>query len=99
MKKSILLFLAAALGAAAAAAQTLTVFADKAYRPALREIAPLFAAQTGVEAKLTCGASAALAERIVRAQTPPDVFFPAETAAMQTVMKKAGSTSPSSATS
>lgn len=88
MKKLILLLLATALWASAAAAQTLQVFADKAYRPALREIVPLFAQQTGFEAKLTCGSSAALAERIVRAKAFPDVFFPAESAAMQQVMEK-----------
>ena len=83
MKKLSILLLATVLWAAAAAAQPLKVFADKAYQPALREIVSQFTAQTGFEVKLTCGRSAALAERIVRAKTPPDVFFPAEAAALR----------------
>ena len=81
MNKLSILLLATVLWAGGAAAQALTVFADKAYRPALREIVPQFTAQTGFEVQLTCGRSAALAARIVRAETPPDVFFPAEAAA------------------
>lgn len=88
MKKLSILLLATVLWAAAAAAQPLKVFADKAYQPALREIVSQFTQQTGFEVKLTCGRSAALAERIVRAKTPPDVFFPAEAAALQQVMEK-----------
>lgn len=88
MKKFFIPLLALALCAGTAAAQTLSVFADKAYQPALREIVPLFTQQTGFEAKLTCGRSAALAERIVRAKTAPDLFFPADAAAMQLVMEK-----------
>ena len=89
MKKLLFIpLLALALWAVTADAQTLSVFADKAYQPALREIAPLFTQQTGFEAKLTCGRSMALAERIVRARKTPDLFFPAEAAAMQQVMEK-----------
>ena len=88
MNKLSILLLATVLWAGGAAAQALTVFADKAYRPALREIVPQFTAQTGFEVQLTCGRSTALAARIVRAETPPDVFFPAETAALQQVMEK-----------
>ncbi|HRT05331.1 MAG TPA: substrate-binding domain-containing protein [Kiritimatiellia bacterium] len=88
MKKLLIALLALALWAGTAAAQTLNVFADKAYQPALREVVPLFTQKTGFEAKLTCGRSAALAERIVRAKKSPDVFFPAETAAMQLVMER-----------
>ena len=88
MNKLLIPLLALALWTGTAAAQTLGVFADKAYQPALREIVPLFNRQTGFEAKLTCGRSLALAERIVRAKKSPDLFFPAETAAMQLVMEK-----------
>ena len=88
MNKLSILLLATVLWAGGAAAQALTVFADKAYRPALREIVSQFTAQTGFEVELTCGRSTALAARIVRAETPPDVFFPATEDDMQLVVQK-----------
>ena len=88
MKNPFILLLATALWAGGGAAQTLSVFADKALQPAVREIAPLFTEQTGFDVKPSYGASAALAERIIRADTPPDVFFPSEEAALQQVVEK-----------
>lgn len=88
MKKLFIPLLALALWAGTAAAQPLKVFADKAYQPALREIVSQFTQQTGFEVKLTCGRSAALAERIVRAKKAPDLFFPAADDAMQLAMEK-----------
>lgn len=91
MRNRFILFVSMALlaaGAANASAQKLAVFADKSFRPALEEIAPIFAERTGFEVQLSLGSSDALAERIIRAEVPPDVFFPASETAMQLVMEK-----------
>ena len=74
--------------APSASAQALVVFADKTFQPALKEIVPLFTQQTGFEVDLSCGRSAALAERIIRADVPPDLFFPDSEAAMKQVVEK-----------
>ena len=86
----ILLASIALLGIAApcASAQALVVFADKTFRPSLQEIVPLFTQQTGFEVDLSWGRSAALAERIIRATVPPDLFFPDSETAMQQVVEK-----------
>ena len=76
------------LSAPGASAQALAVFADKQFQPVLKEIEPLFVQQTGFAVDFSWGRSAALAEKIIRAETPPDVFFPAEAAALQQVMEK-----------
>ena len=70
-----------------ASAQEVKVFADKLFRPALREIAPLYTQQTGFEIRLSFGASTKLAERI-RSGASPDLFFPASEEAMRQVMEK-----------
>ena len=91
MKNMFILLAALALlslSALSASAQKLAVFADKSFRPALKEIVPLFAEKTGFKVQLSLGRSAALAERIVRADVPADVFFPVSEAIMQQVMEK-----------
>lgn len=70
-----------------ASAQEVKVFADKMFRPALREIAPLYTQQTGFEIRLSFGVSTKLAERI-RSGASPDLFFPASEEAMRQVMEK-----------
>ena len=77
-----------ALAAPCASAQALRVFADKAFQPALKEIKPLFVQQTGFAVEISWGHSPALAEKIVRTATPPDVFFPAKESDMQLVVQK-----------
>mgnify|MGYP003620331755 FL=1 len=72
----------------AASAQELRIFADKAFQPALKEIKPLFIQQTGFAVDISWGHSPALAEKIVRTATPPDVFFPATEGDMQLVVQK-----------
>ena len=91
MKYRFILFAAMALlatSACCASAQELAVFADKTFRPALEEIAPLFTEQTGFKVDLSFGRSPALAEKIVRAKVPPDLFFPDSENAMQQVVEK-----------
>ena len=91
MKNRFILFasmILLAVSSCCAAAQELAVFADKAFRPALKEIVPLFEAQTGFKVDLSCGRSPALAEKIIRAAVPPDLFFPDSETAMQQVVEK-----------
>jgi len=91
MKKlSLLLAISALLAVAArcASAQELSVFADQAFQPALKEIVPQFTEQTGFAVQLSLGRSTILAERIVRADVPADLFFPASEDAMRQVMEK-----------
>ena len=76
------------LSAPGASAQALAVFADKQFQPVLKEIEPLFVQQTGFAVDFSWGRSAALAEKIIRAETPPDVFFPATEDDMQLVVQK-----------
>ena len=77
-----------AASAPCASAQALVVVADQAFRPALDEILPVFTEKTGFEVQLSSGRSPALAERIIRADIPADVFFPASEDHMQQVMEK-----------
>lgn len=91
MKNPFLLLTASALLAVAtrcASAQELSIFADQAFRPALQEIVPQFTEQTGFEVQLSLGQSTILAERIVRADVPVDLFFPSSEEAMRQVMEK-----------
>ena len=91
MKNRFILFASMVLLAASAccaAAQALAVFADKTFRPALKEIVPLFEEQTGFKVDLSCGRSPALAEKIIRSEVPPDLFFPDSETAMQQVVEK-----------
>ena len=77
-----------AASARCASAQALVVVADQAFRPALDEILPVFTEKTGFEVQLSSGRSPALAERIIRADIPADVFFPAREGDMQLVVQK-----------
>ena len=91
MNKPFILFAALVLlvgSALRASAQELRVFADRDFQPALKEIAPLFTQQTGFPVDFSWGRSTALAEKIVRMDTPPDLFFPATEADMQQVVQK-----------
>lgn len=89
MKKFVLLSLVAVLctAAACAQAQSLHVFADPVFNPALQEIAPLFAERTGFEVHLSLAPSTILAERILFG-APADLFFPAGEEYTRQVMEK-----------
>lgn len=90
MKKRFVLLASLVLLAAAApraSAQELRVFADRDFKPALAEIADLFAQQTGFEVRCSYGQSPALAEKIIRG-APADVFFPSTENEMQRVVEK-----------
>ncbi len=91
MKNPLILFIAALLLAGTAwraPAQDLQVYADRDFQPALKEIGPLFTQQTGFPVDFSWGRSTALAEKIVRMDTPPDLFFPATENDMQQVVQK-----------
>jgi len=81
---SIVLF---SVGTLCASAQGVTFFADQTFRPALKEILPLFTEQTGFEVELSMGNSSILAERI-RSGIPADLFFPASEEVMRQMMSK-----------
>lgn len=91
MKTPFILFAATALlaiSAISASAQKLVVFADRSFKPALKEIAPAFTEKTGFEVQLSLGQSAGLVKRIVHADVSADVFFPVGEEYMQQVMEK-----------
>ena len=91
MKKLLLsCFLLALLlaGARPATAQELQVFAARDFAAALKEIGAQFHGQTGFAVDFHWGDSTALAEKIIRTDRLPDVFFPASEAAMQLVVQK-----------
>ncbi|TDL84342.1 molybdate ABC transporter substrate-binding protein [Palleronia sediminis] len=68
--------MALALGAAAARAETVTVFAAASLKTALDEIAPGFEAATGHDLRLSYAGSSALARQI-EACAPADIFISA----------------------
>ena len=91
MKHLFILFFATvwlAASALYASAQELAIFADQAFRPALQEIVSAFTEQTGFQAQLSLGRSPVLAERIIRGNSPADVFFPNSEESMRQVMEK-----------
>ena len=76
-----------ALSAGAASAQSLTVLADPAFQPVLKDVVPAFTEQTGFEVRLVLESTDALAERI-RSGAEADLVFPASEEAMKQMMEK-----------
>ena len=90
MKKFLLPILVSILLAATAiavSAQDMSLYVDSAFKPAMKELLPLFKAQTGFKIKLVLRPSPVLAQRILDG-APADLFFPASEEAMRQVMEK-----------
>lgn len=83
----ILAALILAAGPFGAVAQSLAVRADQMFRPALKELKPMFTEQTGFKVRFYFGTSGELAEQILSGKET-DLFFPAGEESMQRVMEK-----------
>ena len=70
-----------------ASGQAISVYVDPSFKPAMKELVPLFKAQTGFEVKLFPRHSPALVKRILNGGAA-DLFFPASEESMRQVMEK-----------
>ncbi len=70
-----------------ASAQDMSLYVDKSFKPAMKELLPLFKVQTGFEIKLVLRTTPALVKRILESGSA-DLFFPASEEAMRQVMEK-----------
>ena len=90
MKKILLPILVLVLMTATAfpvSAQDMSLYVDSSFKPAMKELIPLFKTQTGFQIKLVLRPSPVLVKRILGGAAA-DLFFPASDEAMRQVMEK-----------